>query len=132
MGDGKQHISDRLRRFLKEKIQTVLRLEILLLLHHHQPRTFTASEVANRLGFENDITEYELGQLAAIGAIVQPNSDKTKYRYHPLSVTLGSLIEQLALHYSKHRIPILSVMLAEHPDKTRLFAEAFRIIRRNE
>ena len=132
MGDGKQHISDRLRRFLKEKIQTVLRLEILLLLHHHQPRTFTASEVANRLGFENDITEYELGELAAIGAIVQPNSDKTKYRYHPLSVTLGSLIEQLALHYSKHRIPILSVMLAEHPDKTRLFAEAFRIIRRNE
>lgn len=132
MGDGKQHISDRLRRFLKEKIQTVLRLEILLLLHRHQPRTFTASEVANRLGFENDITEYELGQLAAIGAIVQPNSDKTKYRYHPLSVTLGSLIEQLALHYSKHRIPILSVMLAEHPDKTRLFAEAFRIIRRNE
>ena len=132
MGDGKQHISDSLRRFLKEKIQTVLRLEILLLLHHHQPRTFTASEVANRLGFENDSTAHELRQLEAIGVVVQSSSDKTKYRYHPLNETLRSLIEQLAQHYSKHRVPILSVMLAEHPDRTRRFAQAFRIIRSND
>lgn len=131
MGD-KRHISDSLRRFLKEKIQTVLRLEILLLLHHNQPRTFTASEVANRLGFENDSTAHELRQLEAIGVLVQSKSDKTKYRYQPPNETLRSLIEQLALDYSKHRIPILSAMLAEHPDRTRLFTQAFKIISRND
>lgn len=132
MGDGKQHISDSLRRFLKEKIQTVLRLEILLLLHHHQPRTFSASEAANRLGFENDSAAHELRQLEAIGVVVQSSSDTTKYRYHPLDETLRSLIEQLALDYSKHRIPILSAMLAEHPDRARLFTQAFKIIRRTD
>ena len=129
MGEGKQQISDRLRRFLKESIQTVLRLEILLLLHDQQPRTFTVSGVANRLGFETDTTAAELEQLEAIGAVVQSKSYKTKYKYGPRNKTLESLIDQLALQYSKHRIPIMSVMLADHPDRTRLFAEAFRIIR---
>jgi len=132
MGEGKRQISDRLRNFLKENIQRVLRLEILLLLHRHQSRTFTPSEVATRLGFENDTTAYELQQLEAIGAVVQSDSYKTKYRYHPRNATLGSLIDQLAVEYSTRRVAILTAMLAEHPDRTRLFAEAFRIIRSNE
>lgn len=128
----KKPISESLRRFLKERIQTVLRLEVLLLLHDHQPRAFTAPEVANRLGFESDSTANELRELEAVGVVVQSNSDKTKYSYRPLNETLESLIEQLAMLYSTHRVPILSVMLAEHPDRARLFAEAFRIIRSND
>lgn len=129
---GKQHISAGLRRFLKEKIQTVLRLEVLLLLHHHQPRAFTAPEVAKQLGFENDTTAHELETLEAIGVVVQSNTEKTKYRYHPLNTTVGSLVDQLALAYSKQRVPILSVILAEHPNRTRLFTEAFRMISRKD
>ena len=127
---AKQRISDGLRKFLKERIQTVLRLEVLLLLHEHQPTAFTVPELANRLGVENDITASELRQLEAIGVAVQSRTDK--YRYQPLNETQRSLIEQLALQYPKHRISILSVMLAEHPQRPRLFAEAFRIIRSND
>ena len=129
---GKEHFSEGLKRFLKEKIQTVLRLEVLLLLHHHQPRAFTPLEVANQLGFENDITAQELGALEAIGVVIQSNSDKSKYRYHPLNGTLGSMVQQLAIFYSRHRVSILSVLLAEQRDRTRLFTEAFKIIRRND
>ena len=129
---AKESISESLREFLKEKIQTVLRLEVLLLLHGHRPRTFTATEIASRLGFESDTTAHELEQLEAIGVVVQSSSEETKYSYHPQNEKLESLIEQLALHYSKHRVPILSVMLAERPDRTRLFTEAFKIIRRND
>jgi hypothetical protein len=128
----KQCISDGLKKFLKEKIQTVLRLEVLLLLHDQQPRALTAPEVANRLGFENDTTAHELGELEQIGIVVQSNGDKTKYSYHPPNEPVRSLVDQLALDYSNHRIPILSAMLAEHPDRIRLFAEAFRIIRSND
>lgn len=126
---AKESISESLKEFLKEKIQTVLRLEVLLLLHGQRPRTFTATEIASRLGFESDTTAHELEQLEAIGVVVRSSSDKTNYRYHPQNEKLKSLIEQLALHYSKHRVPILSVMLAERPDRTRLFTEAFKIIR---
>ena len=126
---GKQNISRGLKRFIKEKIQTVLRLEILLLLHHQQTRSFTVAEVANELGFEQEDVNGQLTALETIG-VVESNPGKHKYRYHPLNEALRSMVDQLAVGYSKQRVPILSVILAEHPHRTRLFAEAFRIIRR--
>ena len=127
---AKQHISQDLKKFIKEKIQTVLRLEVLLLLHHQQTRSFTVAEVANELGFEKEDVNGQLTALETIGVVVESNLDKHKYRYQPVNEALRSMVDQLAVGYSKQRVPILSVILAEHTDRTRLFAEAFRIIRR--
>jgi biotin operon repressor len=127
---AKQHISQGLKKFIKEKIQTVLRLEVLLLLHHQQTRSFTVAEVANELGFEKEDVNGQLTALETIGVVVESNPDKHKYRYHPVNEALRSMVDQLAVGYSKQRVPILSVILAEDSDRTRLFAEAFRIIRR--
>jgi biotin operon repressor len=124
---AKQHISEGLKSFIKEKIQTVLRLEVLLLLHQ-QTRSFTAVEVANELGFEKEDVKDQLAALETIGVVVESNPDKPKYRYHPLNTKLRSLVDQLAVGYSEQRVPILSFILADHPDRTRLFAQAFRII----
>jgi predicted ArsR family transcriptional regulator len=129
---AKQYISEDLKSFIKEKIQSVLRLEVLLLLHQQQPRSFTAAEVANELGFEKEAAKDQLTALEAIGVVVQSRTDKPRYRYHPLNATLGSMVEQLSVSYSKQRVSILSVILADHPDRIRLFAEAFRIIRRTD
>ena len=129
---AKQYISEGLKIFIKEKIQTVLRLEVLLLLHHQQPRSFTAAEVANELGFEKDDLNGQLTALETIGVVVESNPDKHRYRYHPVNEALRSMVDQLAVGYSRQRVPILSVILADHPDRTRLFAEAFRIIRKND
>ena len=126
----KQHISQGLKKFIKEKIQTVLRLEILLLLHHQQTRSFTVAEVANELGFEKEDVNGQLTALETIGVVVESNLDKHKYRYQPVNEALRIMVDQLAVGYSSQRVPILSVILAEHTDRTRLFAEAFRIIRR--
>jgi len=128
---SKQILSEGLKRFIKEKIQTVLRMEVLLLLHQQQSRSFTAAEVANELGVEKEAAKDQLTTLQALGVVVQSKTDKPKYRYHPLDATLGSMVEQLAVGYSAQPVPILSVILADHPDRIRLFAEAFRIIRRN-
>lgn len=129
---AKQHISQGLKKFIKEKIQTVLRLEVLLLLHHQQTRSFTVAEVANELGFEKEDVNGQLTALETIGVVVESNLDKHKYRYQPVNEALRSMVDQLAMGYSNQRVPILSVILAEHTDRTRLFAEAFRIIRRND
>ena len=128
----KQHISQGLKKFIKEKIQTVLRLEVLLLLHHQQTRSFTVAEVANELGFEIEDVNGQLSALETIGVVVESNPDKHKYRYQPVNEALRSMVDQLAVGYSKQRVPILSVILAEDTDRTRLFAEAFRIIRQND
>ena len=100
-------------------------------MHRQQTRSFTVAEVANELGFEKEDVNGQLTALEKIGVVVESNLDKHKYRYHPLNETLRSMVDQLAVGYAQQRVSILSVILAE-PDRTRLFAEAFRIIRRND
>ena len=126
---AKAHISEALKTFIREKIQTVLRLEVLLLLQQHSSRSFTVAEVASELGFEGDAANAQLTALEGIGLVAQSN---LRYRYHPENETLRSMVEQLAAGYSRQRVPVLSVILADHSDRTRLFAEAFKIIRRND
>jgi hypothetical protein len=129
---AKHQISEELRRFVKDDIRTVLGLEVLLLLHDQQPRSFSATEIAQELGFEIEDTQDQLTALEALGLAIQSTTDDSRYEYHPLNASLASTVDQLALAYSTRRIPILTVILADYSHRTRLFAEAFRIIRRND
>jgi predicted transcriptional regulator len=128
---AKQLICEELRRFIKDKIQTVLRLEILLLLHDQQSRSFNAAQIANELGFETEATQDQLTALETIGLAIQ-STNESQYKFHPVNATLRSRVEQLAAAYSTQPVPILSLILADNSDRTRLFAEAFRIIKRND
>jgi len=115
--------------FIREQIQTVPKLEVLLLLHREQSRPFTLAEVASELGFENDTAREQLTALEAIGLI---ETNKDKYRYHPANATLGSIVDRLAMAYPRQRVPILSAILSEDPNKVRRFVEAFKLTRRND
>lgn len=128
---SRQYISDELKTFIKDQIQTVFRLEVLLLLHGEQAKSFTPADVALELGFERDMAREQLRSLATLGLLVQSNTDEPKYSYHPANVGLGSMVDELAVTYSKRPVPILSLILTEPTDRTRLFAEAFRLIKGN-
>jgi hypothetical protein len=128
---AKQHISESLKRFLREQIQTVFRLEVLLLLHRNRSRSFTAADVAQELSFDSDLAQQQLTALVTL-AVIKTNSDQSHYRYAPVNAELRSMVDQLAARYSRQRVPILSVIFAQHPDRTRLFSEAFRMIRTND
>lgn len=105
---------------------------MLLLLHHHQPKALSLAEVANELGFEDDTVGAQLAALEAIDLVTHSNSKQAKYKYHPSNAAVGTMVDQLAASYCRQRVPILSMILSEHPDRVRLFVEAFRMIRRND
>ena len=128
---ARQHISEGLKRFLREQIQTVFRLEVLLLLHRNSSRVFTAADVARELGFDNDLAQQQLTELA-IRELIEANTAQLNYTYGPVNAALVSMVDQLAASYSRQRVPILSVILAEHRHRTRRFSEAFRMIRTND
>ena len=127
----RQHISESLKRFLREQIQTVFRLEVLLLLHRNRSRLFTAADVAHELGFDNDLAQQQLTELV-VRELVALNTEQHTYSYGPVNAAQRSMVDQLAASYSRQRVPILSVILAEHPHRTRRFSEAFRMIRTND
>jgi hypothetical protein len=74
---AKQLICEELRRFIKDKIQTVLRLEILLLLHDQQSRSFNAAQIANELGFETEATQDLL-----FSQLTSPNTSSIQSMQH--------------------------------------------------
>jgi hypothetical protein len=129
---GTQYISEGLKRFIREQIQTVSRLEVLLLLHHHQPQALSLAEVAGELGVEDETAADQLAALEAMELVIHSPTEQLKYEYRPHNAAVGSIVDQLAASYCKQRVPILSMILSEHPDRVRLFAEAFRMIRRND
>ena len=128
---ARQQISEGVKTFIREQIQTVPKLEVLLLLHREQSRPFTLAEVANELGFEDDMAQEQLTALETIG-LLEANKDKSKYRYHPVNATLGSIVDRLAIAYPRQRVPILSAILAKDPNKVRRFVEAFKLTRSND
>lgn len=129
---GRQYISDELKAFIKNQIQTLFRLEVLLLLHHERAKAFTPADVALKMGFERDVAQEQLSSLVTLGLLVQSNAHEVKFHYAPADMAMESLVDQLAVAYSKCPVPILSLILAEPTDRTRLFAEAFRVIKGND
>ncbi|HJP92161.1 MAG TPA: hypothetical protein VJ875_09415 [Pyrinomonadaceae bacterium] len=98
-------------------------------MHRNQSRSFTTAEITSELGVNTDVAQEQLAALEASGLLVQSNTEEARYRYHPADAALRSMVDQLAVSYSRQRVPILSLMLAERPDRIRLFAEAFKLIR---
>jgi hypothetical protein len=128
----RQPISRGLKSFVREQIQSVFRLEVLLLLHGEQTRTFTAAEIANELGFEVDVAHEQLSALVANGLLRESENDELNFRYEPVDQRKAILVDELALAYARQRVPILSLILAERSDRIRRFAEAFRVIKGND
>jgi hypothetical protein len=127
----KQHISAELKKFIKEHIQTAPKLEVLLLLHRRQSKSFAVGEVADELGFDIETAREQLNALQTL-ELVQSSADKSKYWFHPVNAELWSMVDQLAMAYRKQRVPILSAILAEDPTKHRRFVEAFKLARTND
>ena len=70
--------------------------------------------------------------LVRVELIARSADYEPLYWYYPLDTEHTTVVNELALAYSRQRVPILSVILGEHPERTRLFTEAFKIIRRND
>lgn len=126
----KQNISEGLKSFIRDQLQTVPRLEVLILLHH-RAKGLTSAEVAAELTFEKGIVDEELAALEALNLVNHSDEKEPRYEYQPANVALQSMVDQLVLSYSKQRVPILSIILSDCPDRLRLFRDAFKVIRGN-
>ena len=128
---GRQQLSKELKESIREQIHSVVMLEVLLLLHRNQPRSFRAVETAAELGIEQEAAKEQLSALLAIELITQSEGEPM-YWYHSSDPGLSTLVNELAQAYSRQRIPVLSLILTKRPDRIRLFAEAFRLVKGNE
>ncbi|MFY0563258.1 hypothetical protein ACN28E_05395 [Archangium lansingense] len=117
-----------MRRFITDHIDSVEQLEILLLLHQHPERSWTAESVARELRISALSADDRLKDMARSGILAKVQGSEVEYRYAP-SQQLGDVVAGLATAYAERRVTVINLIFSKPIDKIRTFADAFRLRR---
>lgn len=120
-------IPESVRTFLREYIDSVDQLEILLLLRRTRERRWTAAEVSRTLSTHHDSAAARLAEFSARGILsAEHSSAATCYQYGPRLPHLDSAIEEVAKAYSTFPTHLIDLIFSKPIDKIRTFSEAGR------
>ena len=117
--------------FLTEHIDSVLELELLLLLRSDPARSWSATELAQHLKIDPAFAAAQLDnfhqrKLLARDASRTAESDAA-YRYAPASADLDATVAAVAAAYTSHRVSIIGLIFSKPTSNLKTFADAFRI-----
>jgi hypothetical protein len=128
---GDDAIPERLKAFIADQIDSVVQLEILLLLHGAPGRGFSAQDVARELRIDPGWAGPQLAELCARGtlACVGGPPPPPLYRYEPRAPETRETIDLLARMYSTHRVTLTALIFSKPPSPVRSFSDAFRLRR---
>jgi predicted ArsR family transcriptional regulator len=118
--------SEGARRFIATYIDSVARLELLLLLRSQPEREFSAADVSQELRMTPVVMETHLAGLEVMGLAkcVAPGSGR--YRYALRQESLEPVVAELAQAYVDRRVSLITQIYSPAADPIRSFADAFR------
>ena len=117
----------RVQRFLLAHIDSIEKLEVLLLLRGHSSRTWTGAAVAQELRIAEESARGRLEDLCSRGLLTCEANDA--FRYAPVSGNDAQAVDELASTYAQRRVSVISFIFSQPMDRIRSFADAFRIKR---
>jgi len=120
-------ITEPVKRFLAENIDSILELEILLLLRAQPTRTFLPSDLAQELKIDASWASEQLAKFATRGLLARTDAAPIQYRYAPTSAELDATIAAVADAYATHRVTIIGLIFSKPVATLRSFADAFRL-----
>src|SRR6478672_3655158 len=114
-------VSQPLREFLLEHIESVAQLEALLLLRR-EGKPLSLAAVARALYLPEAVAADELAALGSRGLL---GSGDVGWRYDPGSPEVAARVDELAGTYARALIPVTAIVHG-NPLRLRRFADAFR------
>jgi len=127
VGDDDGGIPQEVRAFIADHIDSVLQLELLLLLHKKRDLDFGAAEVVAELRIDPAWAATQLDDFCARGILTCAEGPPRRYRYAPKSAELDAAITRLDQAYSDRRVSVISLIFSKPTDKLRSFADSFRV-----
>jgi hypothetical protein len=124
--------------FLADNIDSVLELELLLLVRADAARSWTGDALAAELRIDpafaaEQLTKFHQRGLlartsAAVGAAVGAAvAAPPSYRYAPQTPALDTAVGAVASAYATHRVTIIGLIFSKPTSTLKTFADAFRI-----
>jgi hypothetical protein len=122
--------SQRVQRFLMTHIDSIEKLEVLLLLRALTEREWTASAVAQELRITEASAAARLEDLCA-GRLLTCSGEKLAvYRYSPAQSDDVRSIAELAMVYAERRVSVITFIFSRPQTRVRGFADAFLLKKR--
>ena len=113
-------------------IDSIEKLEVLLLLRNRTEREWTASEVALELRITEASAAARLADLASSGLLVSSGEAPVAYRYSPAHSEDVRSISELAATYSERRVSVITFIFTKPQERVRGFADAFLLRKRGD
>lgn len=124
---SRNFIPDDLAQFILNKIDSVARLEALLLLRSNPEQEWSIKGLAERLYISERETAEIVRSLCAQRIFLALPTEPARFRYQPGSRTLQLLVDRLAEVYSTHLVPVTNLIHSKPADRIQEFAEAFKL-----
>jgi hypothetical protein len=124
--DDSTSIPPLVRQFIADHIDSVMQLEMLLLIASQPQRAWTAKDLAEMLRIDPAWVDSQLRAMAA-GGLATQQPDPAAFRFERRSAELSQAVDELAKTYADRRVTVIGLIFAKPIDKIRSFADAFRI-----
>ena len=122
-------IAQDVKQFIERYINSVVCLEVLLLLHRKPQRCWSNCEIAKELGIDALLADAQLEQLHK-QSLIRKN-EEGRFHYDAAN-TANAVIDGLAAACARQRVAVFSLILTKNGERVRGFAEAFRLIREED
>lgn len=123
---SEHNLPDHLVHFLRERIQSIVELEVLFLLYSQPQRPWNARDIAESMRVDPSWVNSQLARLHAVNLIVHDQQAGESYCASTDSELTGILAE-LYRAYEQRRVTIVSLVYSKPADPIRNLADAFRI-----
>jgi hypothetical protein len=120
-------IAQEVQAFIADHIESVVQLEVLLLLHANPQRIFSAADIATELRIDPAWAGEQLVNLCSRGILACTSPAQGLYRYGPRIPEMDRAITGLAQAYADRRVTVIGLIFSKPVDKIRSFADAFRL-----
>jgi predicted ArsR family transcriptional regulator len=119
----------RVQRLITAHIDSIEKLEVLLLLRSRVEQPWSAEAVARELRISEASASRRLADLTARGLLEPDTASPPLYRFAPARSDDEAAVAELAQAYAERRVSVISFIFSRPLDTVRGFADAFRFKR---
>lgn len=115
-----------MRNFISDKIHSVGKLEILLLLARNPEKRWGVSELTLRLRSNEQMVKRHLEKLVGY-QLLSFDKDTQEYVYSPYDQEIDAVIKELIQLYSIYQVRIIQLIYETPVSTLQQFADAFKL-----
>jgi hypothetical protein len=119
-------LPQRVQRFLLSHIDSIEKLEVLLLLRNRGDREWSAGAVAQELRITEAAGADRLADLTSRGMLVSKGGSPPAYSYGPVHPEDLQSITELAETYAERRVSVIQFIFSKSPERVRAVAKGAR------